>query len=463
MVCLNSPKSVPVMSMLVALLANCSQGESTGDYCDCAEAKPALETTWAVPYFAEVDFLISEPDGGDTFVGNRASVKRVDADGQQLFRLDTSDAVWLRAAAFTADGNTIVLGSCDAPGTLGGASICDGIVFGTRSAVIVELDRTGQALRSTLVRPEGVNSVGVLALAVGDDDRVHLAGTFSGTADFGDGELEADGKQAIFYLQLDAQWNTRRSRDFGATSSFVSSLSVDADTGDVFMLGTFSGNASFSGIRLTSGPNGNAIFLVRLSADADARWARHYLGSGRFEARFGSDGGIFIYGRGAAPFTSFGGDRVIDGPFATKLDASGNHKWTWGSDAQSGTATIDSEGRIVALYTDQQLLTEEVIPSATCSPTKDQDWNLPGSTCESTPETYINHRILRVMSPDGTVLDSRNLGSYEQDWSEGRLAAGSDASVVVAQRQYDGELADFGTGQVFGNTVLAKLRLVPKL
>ncbi len=449
--CQKARKFIPVLSVLLALASGCSE--------DAADADVLVEPAWVAPYFGEVDFLVSEPGRGDTLIIDFTGVMRVDAEGKQLFRLEWEDSTRVGKAVFTSTGSTLVLGSCFAPNQIGGDTICETVTTATRTPFIVELDRAGQSLRSTVLQPEGINALNAQALAVGADSRVHVAGTFNGTANFGDGELEAGNNQSIFYLQLDAQWQTQRSRDFGATSSFVSSVTVDENTGDVFMLGTFSGNVSFTGINLTNGPSGQAIFLARLSPDAEARWAKHFLGSGSFDTRFDVDGGLYIYGRGAAPFTSFGGDRVIDGAFATKLDSSGEHQWTWRSNAPAGTATVDSEGRIVALYTDQQLLAEEVVPNEDCFTNNYDPWEL---GCEYEPAQYNNHRVLRVLSPDGTVLGGKSLGSFEEEWNQGQVAVGSAASIVVAQRQYNGQQVDFGTGVVAGETALAKLRLVPK-
>ncbi len=456
----NVLKVVPIV--LVASLAAGAIG--------CDEAPPPIfdsgrvepEPVWVTPFDAYVGDMWVEPERGDVVVVDSFGVARLDGDGATLFR-HGADGVSLSALAFGPDGAAVMLGTCFSPTTFAGVSLCDDVdpQVATQRTLLVELDRQGKVARALPIGETASGALNGHVVALGADGTVHVAGSFNGTVALGDDELRTNAT-SIFYAQLDDAWRPMVAKSFGATSAAVRALALDPASGDVFMSGTFFGVATFEGENLTSGPSGQAIFLTRLSEDGEPRWAKHYLGSGDYDARFDDDGGVLLYGEGFAPFTSFGGGHVIDGPFATKLDASGEHLWTWRArdESHAASATVDAAGRIVALYTSRVQLSEAVEPAPDC-------WDEFGffdesrPDCQYRPAEFVTTRRLQVVRPDGFVLGAMNLGSTNESYGyfgDARLAAGPGASIWVAVTGAE-QGVDFGTGRHFAPTVLARLEL----
>ncbi len=429
-------------------LGGCGDGEE-GQFEDVT-ATPL----WVVGQESRADGLVVEPGRGDTLLLLDDGVSRLNPNGEQLFRKVRTETS-IRDATFTSQGTTIIVGTCFQPFAWDGEPLCaqTNPQAALQGSFLIELTREGDVVRSLTL--DDANGSARAEAIVADGDHVHIAGTFSGEIDLGDGPLRTPAT-SLFHARLDANWSAIRSERFGGSSGEVDDIAVDANTGDVLMVGTFRGNVSFGGINLTNGPNGDALFLYRASADGAPLWAKHFLGQGEFNVRFADDGSLYVFGRGRAPLTSLGGNEVIDGPFATKLGNGGEHQWTWRAyDAFSGAwATVDRAGRIVAMFTEQRLVTPAVDPPDWCD---DGPWT---EDCYTDPAEYSYRRTLAVMAPDGRVLHDTTIAM--NSGGQGRLAIGPGDSIIIADApSYDGSV-DFGTGPRTEPLVVARLALVPE-
>ena len=118
------------------------------------------------------------------------------------------------------------------------------------------------------------------AIATGPDGAVYVAGTFDGTADFGDGVTATSaGDSDAFLVKYDpdgvALWARRAGTD--VFNDFGEGVAAD-ESGAVYLAGTFTGIATFDGgtrpdTSITTRNDFDA-FLARYTADGDLDWVR---------------------------------------------------------------------------------------------------------------------------------------------------------------------------------------------
>jgi len=192
-------------------------------------------------------------------------------------------------------------------------------------------------------------------VAVDGSGNVHIAGIFTGTVDFGAGNVTSAGVGDVFVTKLNAagahQWTTT----FGGTSQDISyGVAVDG-SGNVHITGIFNGTVNFGAGNVTSA-GGNDGFVTKLNAAGAHQWTTTF-GSTDTDNGWGvavdGSGNVHIAGRffgtvnfGAGNVTSAGSYDV----FVTKLDSSGAHQWTTtlggtGNDRAYGVA-VDGSGNV---------------------------------------------------------------------------------------------------------------------
>ncbi len=177
----------------------------------------------------------------------------------------------------------------------------------------------------------GVGDDVASAVAIGAEDSIVLAGSFSNTIDFGLGPLHSYGGTDAFLLGLDRDGDVLWNAAWGGSSNdFVDGLVVTPD-GDFVVAFPFTGTADLGGQVLAGTPFG--FGLVKYRADGEIVWARAL---GGFKQRtlgdlaVTEDGGLILSGHlngtvdfGFGPVTSVGEDDL----FVLRLDASGATKW----------------------------------------------------------------------------------------------------------------------------------------
>ena len=123
------------------------------------------------------------------------------------------------------------------------------------------------------------------AVATGPDGAVYVAGTFEGTADFGDGVTATSaGDSDAFLVKYDADGTALWARRAGTDvfNDFGEDVAVDGDRA-VYLAGTFTGIATFDGgtrpdTSITT-LNDFDAFLARYTADGDLDWVRRVGGT----------------------------------------------------------------------------------------------------------------------------------------------------------------------------------------
>ena len=198
----------------------------------------------------------------------------------------------------------------------------------------------------------GVGDDAASAVAIGPDDSIVLAGSFSDTIDFGLGPLHSYGGTDAFLLGLDRNGDVLWNAAWGGSSNdFVDGLVVTPD-GDFVVAFPFTGTADLGGQVLDGTPFG--FGLVRYRADGQIVWARALDG---FEQRtlgdlvVTQDGGLLLSGHlngtvdfGLGPVTSVGEDDL----FVLRLDATGATEWC--QHLSSGTSSEETGSNYIQLH-----------------------------------------------------------------------------------------------------------------
>lgn len=210
---------------------------------------------------------------GDT-VDARSDVDAPDAafvpDGPAAVGWDHlfSSAGFDQANAIAADaaGDVFVVGTFDGNATLAGETVASG---GGTDIFVAKIAPTGQ--RQWVRRLGGTSPD--LAWAV--DDRgtgLVLAGAFGGTADFGTGPITASQSGDGVVVAMNADGSTAWAAHAGGTGA-VQFKAVAANTsGDVFVLGEFSGSVNFGGGALNA--SGTELVVVKYDSTGAHAWSR---------------------------------------------------------------------------------------------------------------------------------------------------------------------------------------------
>jgi hypothetical protein len=171
--------------------------------------------------------------------------------------------------------------------------------------------------------------------AVDASDNVFVTGFFNGTVNFGGGNLVSAGSDDIFLAKYNEvgvhQWSQR----FGsATSDAGRCVAVDA-SGNVLVTGNFTGTVNFGGGNLVS-LGSNEIFVAKYGAAGAHLWSQRFGGTGSDQAssvRVDVPGNVFVAGsfQGTA---DLGGDDLVSAGsndiFIAMYDAAGVHQWSHG-------------------------------------------------------------------------------------------------------------------------------------
>jgi hypothetical protein len=434
---------VPFLTLALAV-AGCGD-DVTADV-EATETPEAFEAgaAWATAYSAHVTDISIDDESGEIVIVDEDGVSRIDADGKLVFRLPRR--IRTNQVAFLPGGHTLLLSS---EGT----------------GILIEVDHAGSVVREEPIAWTSGATAYATALAVGDDGAIHVGGGFTTVLGAAGVSLEADGGQDLFYLRLDASWEPEVLQGFDGDSGRIHAIAVDDATDEAVLVGRFNGRLRMSDLYLSAGPSGAAIFTARLDRSGEARWADHWAGSGDFDVRIDDDGTIVVSGA----MTSVGGSGSGDDPFAMRMTDTGDELWSWRipSVGRGSRATVDAEGRVLALYTKRL----ESAGTDTCTPGE-----LPGEACSLEPPRTEHQRTLIAVDPDDDmrVLSKMVLGTAQarsdydpydpfagapgESFGSGMIAATPDGAALISDHAED-VLLDLGDGPTFAD-VLAKIAVV---
>ncbi|MBM45871.1 MAG: hypothetical protein CL458_06390, partial [Acidimicrobiaceae bacterium] len=194
--------------------------------------------------------------------------------------------------------------------------------------------------------------------AVDSAGNVYTTGYFSGTVDFGAGNVaSSNNSRDVFVTKYNAagahQWTTT----FGGTGADKGEEVAVDSAGNVYVTGYFSGTVDFGAGNVASSNNSFDAFVTKLNAAGVHQWTNAF-GAAGFESGRGvavdSAGNVYVTGD-FQNTVNFGGGNVSSNNnsrdvFVTKYNAAGVHQWTnafGGTDIDIGfEVAVDSSGNV---------------------------------------------------------------------------------------------------------------------
>ena len=214
------------------------------------------------------------------------------------------------------------------------------------SIFIQKLDNSGNlSWAKTIQGPVNVRQEGIKVDALGS---VYLVGSFSGTVDFDPSGLVANLSSTgqfteAFVLKLNAQGNYLWVKRFGnMNDEEINAIGIDRQN-DVYLTGKYKGTVDFDPssavFNLTSSPNKESTFIVKLNPSGNFIWAKSFIGSDyNFPSSIAIDhkdnlvvvgvfGGSIDFDPGSGSFPLASQTTSGGSCFFVKLTKNGNFRW----------------------------------------------------------------------------------------------------------------------------------------
>jgi len=213
---------------------------------------------------------------------------------------------------------------------------------GFSDIVIVKLDSSGEFVWAKSMPGTG-NNFGV-SIMTDLSGEVYLSGEFRGTADFDPGDntffMTSAGEDDAFVAKLDADGNFLWAKRMGSTLLDTSTgLRLD-ESGNVYILGFFSGTVDFNpgpGTFNLVSAGGWDVFISKLDSSGNFIWAKRLGGTGNdagYAMALDAAGNVYTTGsfRQTADFDPGAGVFNLTSPgnaeiFVSKLNSSGEFVW----------------------------------------------------------------------------------------------------------------------------------------
>lgn len=173
-----------------------------------------------------------------------------------------------------------------------------------------------------------------LQVASDSSSNVFMGGYFSGTANFGHGNVASAGGEDIVFTKCNFGGTNQWVKTFGSTGSDrCNSLAVDS-SGNVFVTGYFNGTINMGGTNLVSS-GGRDVFLAKYNNAGTHQWSKKYGSAGdEIAYRIAADtsGNIFVTGffQGTGNFGTTNLPSANNGldSFVAKYDGNGVPQWS---------------------------------------------------------------------------------------------------------------------------------------
>jgi len=255
------------------------------------------------------------------------------------------------AVAVDAGGNVVVAGNFLGSVDFGCGKLTSGAAMS--SGFVAKLDPGGVCLWSENL----IGSIGVASVAVDASGNVLVTGTFEGSIKLGGSTLTAGaGLEDLFVAKLDPSgtpvWGASALVTGG--DSHGTGIAVDT-TGNVIVIGYFSGSIAFAGTTLTSAGGGSA-FVAKLDLSGTPMWGKSFGTMGSTDGdgiAVDASGSIVITGT-FGPSIDFGCGTLTTAqeynPFVAKLSPTGACSWSrafTGATAVGTSIAVDPSANVV--------------------------------------------------------------------------------------------------------------------
>lgn len=178
----------------------------------------------------------------------------------------------------------------------------------------------------------GAGNQTVYSVASGSDNSVVALGTFEQSVNLGGSTLTSVTPADAFLVKYDVNGNHLWNKQFGSLGASIqpSGSAVAAD-GSVYIIGSYTGTATFGGGSFLAQAGSNDIFLAKFDADGNHLWSKSYGAAGYDGGRtvaVAPNGEIYIGGIAYIPHPLSGVQLNFGGPnasasFATDVPSAG--------------------------------------------------------------------------------------------------------------------------------------------
>ncbi|MDH3214996.1 MAG: T9SS type A sorting domain-containing protein [Candidatus Krumholzibacteria bacterium] len=241
---------------------------------------------------------------------------------------DAADQI-ATSVALDPSANVILTGDFNGTVDFGGSPlVCNGP---TSCMYVAKIDALGNHVWSRSVGDS--LEYGTNLLAVDHGANVFVANEFRGTLDFGGGPVVSEGFRDGVIAKFDAQGNHGWSRSFGSSTALVQVKAAGTTgAGNLVVAGTFTGTIDFGGAILDATPFTTNMFVVQFDSSGAHLWNRKYAGGLIEITALDADpsGNVVVTGYHGGDFDFGGGPLTADvlNVFIARYDASGNHVWS---------------------------------------------------------------------------------------------------------------------------------------
>jgi fibronectin type 3 domain-containing protein len=220
--------------------------------------------------------------------GNEIFVAKYSSAGSWVWSKTVGGTGYDQGNAIASDGS----GNVFVTGYIGPAAA--GVDFGGGAissaglydVFLVKYSAAGQHVWSKRFGGSG-NDTG-MAIATDSSGNVIVVGSFEGSASFGGGSFSSSGLRDVFVAKYSATGTHLWSKKFGGSGDDVGYGVAVNSTGDIFLSGKFQGTVNFGGSNLGSA-GGDDIFLTKLSGSTGAHVWSKGMGSSSSDASIGVD------------------------------------------------------------------------------------------------------------------------------------------------------------------------------
>jgi outer membrane protein assembly factor BamB len=236
----------------------------------------------------------------------------------------------LHGLATDHDGNIFITGDFWGSVDFGGQILTS---KGDRDIFLAKFDRVGTHIWSKRYGDEQ-EQVGN-AIATDSAGAVFIGGSFTGSLDFGGGELVSRGRYNVCLAKLDHAGQHIWSCRFGDDKYHVLECLAVAPSGNITIAGRFQGSIDFGNGSIASQSSQTDIFVANFSPNGECLWAKRFGGPYEQQTRsvaIDDRGNIAIAGifKGEVSFDKhvLAEQRPSDYcGFLTKLDVNGQAQW----------------------------------------------------------------------------------------------------------------------------------------
>jgi hypothetical protein len=208
-------------------------------------------------------------------------------------------------------------------------------------------------------RMGGTSVDNAMGIAVDGSGNPIVTGYFSGTANFGGGNLVSTGANDVFVVKYSAAGAHQWSKRFGDANDQRAYAVAAESAGNIAVTGYYYGTIDFGGGAVPASTNGACSFVAKLNANGGQVWSKGVcpasgLGSGGTGVAFDSSGNLIVAGGTVDPLDLGGGPLTAPtgtyDPFVVKYASDGTYQWArrftndW-DDHANGIAT-DSSGNV---------------------------------------------------------------------------------------------------------------------